>query len=339
MSTTGSSYSAMFNVSDGRFDKLEVWDGAKYVNVAVALNTLAGLSDLIAADDARITALETKQETLDNTKADKFVAQSPLFLKSDVTPNELYAAEPPPPISANAIVFNGTDGYFEFDSGRADVMDYTHDWSLAVSVVVQGQGTEGSNLTTFGTGTNSLNLKVQGPPLYNSNYGSYNSTADNLYDAATRFNANTWRAPTDDSRLVWVYTAATKKLQYFTSYEIGSYQRWANISVPQTAVDVQTVGPEMTFSKSWVGSPSSSAWSGTANIGTFNNWVLSDHAWSPVELTELFSQSSDVLPTLTFYHKVSSWIKPGVYPAVYDVKGVLSGGVFHNGLPTDFVLL
>ena len=95
-------------------------------------------------------------------KADKFVAQSPLYLKTDATPNELYAAEPPPPITANAIVFNGTDAYIEFATGRADVMDFTQDWSVAVSVIVQGQGAEGSNLTTFGTGANSLNLKVHG---------------------------------------------------------------------------------------------------------------------------------------------------------------------------------
>ena len=95
----------------------------------------------------------------------------------------------------------------------------------------------------------------------------------------------------------------------------------------------------MAFGKPWTGTPAGLAWSGTANIGTFNNWVLSGHVWSPVELTEFFSQSSDVLETLSFYHKVSSWIKPGVYPAVYDVKGVLTGGVFHNGLPTDYVLV
>ena len=136
MSTTGSSYSAMFNSSDGRFDKLEVWDGTKYVNVATVLNALAGLPDLIAADETRIVALETKTETLDNTKADKCVAQSPLFLKSDVTPNELYATQPPPPITANAIVFNGTDAYIEFATGRVDVMDFTHDWSMAVTVKV-----------------------------------------------------------------------------------------------------------------------------------------------------------------------------------------------------------
>ena len=109
MSTVGSSYSAMFNVSAGKYDRLEVWDGSRYIDVAEALIALAGMPELIAADDTRISALEAKQEILDNTKADKFVAQSPLFLKTDVTPNELYAEQPPPPITANAIVFNGTD--------------------------------------------------------------------------------------------------------------------------------------------------------------------------------------------------------------------------------------
>ena len=59
--STGSSYSAMFNVSGGRYDLLEVWDGTKYVNVAVALNALAGLPDQIADDETRIDALEIKQ--------------------------------------------------------------------------------------------------------------------------------------------------------------------------------------------------------------------------------------------------------------------------------------
>ena len=100
-------------------------------------------------------------------------------------------------------------------------LDFTKDWSVAVSIHTQGQGIEGSNMATFGTGTVSLTLKVQGAPLYNSNYGQYNTSAHNLYDTATRFNSNTWRAPTNDSRLVWVYTASTRYLQYFISYETG----------------------------------------------------------------------------------------------------------------------
>ena len=51
----------MLNVNNGRFDLFEVWDGPKYINVAAALNALAGLPDQIADDESRIDALEEKQ--------------------------------------------------------------------------------------------------------------------------------------------------------------------------------------------------------------------------------------------------------------------------------------
>ena len=173
-----------------------------------------------------------------------------------------------------------------------------------MSIHSQGQGIEGSSLTTFGTGTVSLNIKVQGPPVYTSNYGSYNCTTDNLFDTAGRCNSNTWRAPTDGSRLVWVYTASTRYLQYFISYEEGAYQRWANILVPQTAIDAQTVSASLCFSKPWDG-PGGLLFDGSPYIGTLKDWVLSPHAWSAAELNELLSQSSEVLPTLSFYDKIS----------------------------------
>ena len=133
----------------------------------------------------------------------------------------------------------------------------------------------GTTLSTFGTGTNSLNLKVQGAPIYNSIRGLYGSTADNLYDATLRFTSNTWRAPTDDSRMCFVYTAATIHFQYFILYEEGVYTRKANLTVSQTAVDAQTVGPEMAFGKPWTGTPSGIAWSGAAYMCTLKNCVLS----------------------------------------------------------------
>ena len=104
-------------------------------------------------------------------------------------------------------------------------MDFTQDWSMAVTVEIQRQRAEGSNLATCGTGSNSFILKVQGAPVCNANYGSYNSTADSLFETDTRFNSNTWRAHTDNSRLVWVYTAAPRYLQHFISYDLASCQR------------------------------------------------------------------------------------------------------------------
>ena len=92
MSTTGSAFSAMFNVNGGRFDRLQVWDGTKYIDVADMLSTLPGLESEIEADKARLTALEAevaslqdKVESLDNEKAPLFVAVEPLHLKTDVS--------------------------------------------------------------------------------------------------------------------------------------------------------------------------------------------------------------------------------------------------------------
>ena len=105
------------------------------------------------------------------------------------------------------------------------MIDFTKDWSVAVSVRVQGQGVEGSNMSCCGTGEVSLTLKVQGPPVMGSNYGQYNTSAHDLYHVATRFNSNTWRAPTDDSRLLWVYTASTRRLQESQEATVGG-QEW-----------------------------------------------------------------------------------------------------------------
>ena len=150
---------------------LEVWDGSRYVNVAEALGSLAGLEDQIEADESRLTALEAtvvdledKLTVLDQEKAPLFVAVPPLHLKTDVFPQQLYSEEVPSP-SATAIRFEGNQAYIEFSGGRVDVLDFTKSWFVAVSVREQGNGFQGANMCCFGTGKNSLTLKVQGPPV------------------------------------------------------------------------------------------------------------------------------------------------------------------------------
>ena len=51
MTERGSAFNSLFNVSGGRYDLLEVWNGTEYINVADALNLLAGVPDQIASDD------------------------------------------------------------------------------------------------------------------------------------------------------------------------------------------------------------------------------------------------------------------------------------------------
>ena len=169
-----------------------------------------------------------------------------------------------------------------------------------------------------------------------SNWGSYNTSNGDLYHTVGRFNANTWAAPVDGSRLLYVYNATEKKLAYYISYEDGSYTRKANISVPQTAIDGQTPGDELSFSKLWSGT-GGQAFSGTAYQGVLADWALSPHAWTELEIQEYFSVGPAQLPSLNVWDKIDSFIAPGEYPSVIDTKGVLTDGVFYNGSPDDFV--
>ena len=109
----------------GRYDILAVWNGIAYINVADVLNSLAGIPDQIATDETMIQTLEDKTQSLGENKAETCVAVSPLFMKTDVTPQQLYAQEPPPPVNANAIVLNDTNAYIEFASGRSAIFDFT----------------------------------------------------------------------------------------------------------------------------------------------------------------------------------------------------------------------
>ena len=69
-----------------------------------------------------------------------------------------------------------------------------------------------------------------------------------------------------------------------------------------------------------------------------SDWVCSPHAWTTEELDEYFSVPADELPTLDLWDKVSSFIVPGVYPALMDVKGALTNGALLNGEPSYFVI-
>ena len=51
-----------------------------------------------------------------------------------------------------------------------------------------------------------------------------------------------------------------------------------------------------------------------------------------------FAAPADELETLDLWDKVSSFITPGVYPALVDVKGKLTNGALLNGEPSGFVI-
>ena len=193
-------------------------------------------------------------------------------------------------------------------------------------------------MTAFSSGGVSLNLKIQGSPTgEGSNWGLYTTSNGDLYHVAARANNNTWSSPADDCRLLWVYTAAEKKLCYYISYADGSYSRKANISIPQTYIDEQTPSSQLEFSKAWSGT-GGVGFSGTGYQAIMTHWVLSPHAWSDEELVQYFASPIEDLPTLPLYGKVSSYIVPGVYPNSTDVKGTLGSGQLIGGEEADFLV-
>ena len=127
-----------------------------------------------------------------------------------------------------------------------------------------------------------------------------------------------------------------KKLAYYISYDAGSYSSRANISVPQSAIDAQTPGADLSFSGPWTGTGGAS-FSGTAYQGVLSSWACSPHAWTELEITQYFSVGPEELLNLHLWDKISSFIVPGEYPTVTDVKGTLTGGALINGSPSDFV--
>ena len=339
-------WAGLLGLQQSRFDILKVWDpvteAGGYIDVALALEDLreqigpiAADEDRISALEAKVTSLEDKIQSLGDNKADKFVALDPLSLDTGVFPNELFQSSPTP-ASASAINLNGETAYIQFD-GRTDVLDYTKDWSVGCSIQTQNMGVEGSNMTAFSSGGVSLNLKVQGAPSISSNWGSYNSSNGDLYSTTGRFNANVWSSPIDACRLLWRYDSNEKKLAYYISYEDGSYSRKANITVPQSAIDAQTPGPELAFSKPWSGQ-GGAAFSGSCYEGVLSHWILSPHAWTEEELVKYFASAIEDLPTLALYDKVSSYIVPGVYPNLTDLKGTLSNGQLIGGEEADFLV-
>ena len=126
----------MTGLQSARFDKLLVYDPitSGYIDVALALEDLRQqIGNIpIAQEEARISALETKVQALDDQKATKFEAVAPLVLDVSTFPNQLSQGGPSP-AAATAVNFAGEDEYIKFD-GRTDCLDFTKDWTVGLTV-------------------------------------------------------------------------------------------------------------------------------------------------------------------------------------------------------------
>jgi hypothetical protein len=245
------------------------------------------------------------------------------------------------------IELDGVNDYIEFTgltNGAADVLDFTKDWSIGVTLVGVTGPASSSNMALFGRGGIQINLKAQAG---STNWGLYVTSDNDLYNGAKRAQANTWYAPSDFSRILFTYEAATRRLKYYLGDPAtGVYAQRANLAIPQSMVDGQNLGSTLCVGKSWSG-VGGAGFSGINWDGGVNNLVASDIVLSGPFIQEYFQDqsgdpdalSSDSFTTAEYYPDLVAFAKLGedVFPNVVDSKSNLTGGALISGTASDFV--
>ena len=237
--------------------------------------------------------------------------------------------------SPKFIELDGANDYVNLPTlsgGSEDALDFTTDWSLGITFVGLEPGSDGLNVCLFRNGGCSINLKRGG-----TNWGLYVTSDDNLYDTATRAQANTWYAPGDFSRVLFAYNATTNRLKYYLGDPaLGTYAMRANLFIPASMVSGQSHGTALEIGNSWDG-PGGSTFDGTHWDGGINNLIVSNTELTGPQVAEFFQTGED-FTTHEYYSDLTSYCRLGedTYPNVVDDKGNITGGVLVNGTAEDF---
>ena len=181
--------------------------------------------------------------------------------------------------------------------------------------------------------------------------GLYVTSNNDLYDATLRAQANTWYAPGDFTRFLFVYTAATKKLEYWVGDPSSNpndggytYAKKSTLTISQSMIDGQDITGGLNIGKPWTGT-GGAGFSGFNWHGGFDNLIGSSVAFSGPHIQEYYeNQSTDPddpqgwFKQTDFYDDLDFYCKMGedVYPEVSDEKGLLTNGVLVNGTAEDF---
>lgn len=231
------------------------------------------------------------------------------------------------------IELDGVNDYIEF-SNAGDALDFTKDWSIGVTLVGVTGPASSTKMSLFGRGGVQITLQAHAG---STNWGLYVTSDNDLYNADKRAQANTWYAPGDFSRLLFVYTASDKRLKYFIGDPAtGVYAQRANLSIPQTMVDGQNIAGGLCIGKEFSG-VGGAGFSGINWNGGLNNLVVSNVAFTGPHLTEYF-QTGEAFTAMELYSDVVAYAKLGedTFPNVTDEKGLLTGGALVNGTVDDF---
>ena len=244
------------------------------------------------------------------------------------------------------IELDGVNDYIEFTglaNGASDVLDFTTDWTIGLTLVGVTGPAASTKMTLFSRGGVHITLQAQAG---SSNWGLYVTSDNDLYNTANRAQANTWYAPSDFSRIMFVYDSTQRRLKYYLGDPAtGVYAQRANLLIPQSMVDGQNIASNLSVGKAWSGTGGSN-FSGINWHGGVNNLVGSNIAFTGPFLNEYFqdqsgdpdSPSSDSILSAEYYADLAFFCKLGedTYPNVTDEKGNLTGGSLVDGADDDF---
>ena len=239
------------------------------------------------------------------------------------------------------IDLDGVNDYIGFNNSQ-NVLDFTQDWTIGVTLVGVTGANSPQNMTLFSRGGVHITLKAQAG---STNWGLYVTSDNNLYNITNRAQANTWYAPNDFDRILFVYCSTTKRLKYYLGDpSTGNYAMRANLSIPQTMIDTQNITGGLQLGNNWSG-VGGSTFSGVNWNGGLNNLIGSSIKFTSPFIQEYFQNqavdpenpdsfftSAEFYPDLSFYCKLGE----DTYPNVTDEKGNLTGGELFNGSPDDF---
>jgi len=239
------------------------------------------------------------------------------------------------------IDLDGVNDYIGFDNADA-VLDFTQDWTIGITLVGVTAPSSSTKMTLFSRGGVHITLQAAAG---STNWGLYVTSDSDLFNTTKRAQANTWYAPSDFSRILFVYCASTKRLKYYLGEpSTGSYAMRANLAIPQTMIDGQDITGGLKIGDNWSG-VGGSYFSGVNWNGGVNNLIGSDIKFTAPFVEEYFQNqsvdpdnpdafftSAEFYPDLTFYCKLGE----DAYPTVSDEKGTLTGGELFNGAADDF---
>ena len=239
------------------------------------------------------------------------------------------------------IDLDGVNDFIEFDNADA-VLDFTQDWTIGITLVGVTGPASSTKMTLFSRGGVQITLQAQAG---STNWGLYVTSDNDLFNTDKRAQANTWYAPGDFSRILFVYCSTTKRLKYYLGEpSTGSYAMRANLAIPQTMIDGQDIagGLKIGDAFSGVGGANFSGinWNGGVNnligsdikfTGPFIEEYFQNQSVDP-ENPDAFFTSAEFYPDLTFYCKLGE----DTYPDVTDEKSTLTGGELKNGSADDF---